>query len=374
MTNDCVIPAVFILSQAMDVIRREALKFDVETGGILVGARSKDGATLVTHATPPGPKAVHNAIYFQRDVAFQQTALNELHERFGAQYLGEWHKHPRSLPVPSEGDLAGVKELLADPDYGVDAILFPIVICERDLGFQIHPFYATNREAGTRFHPLKWHELTMSLELDRVFTAKVRDVPRTVGAIEPTGGRNTACPRAQEHTAKLQAWRRIAELLPFFGRSNDQESEEDDERQSCAEVVASSSAVQWYTTPEGRERLGREQRLLRSFGLVTEPFLMGDNSLCFSFPRTGKREIVVICSPNYPEELPQVLVRDAPEGKHRPIRGWPWSSNSLMVDVVVPLLGPELGHGRPCRVSGQDGRDAPEVVGRHSGVELTPQE
>jgi integrative and conjugative element protein (TIGR02256 family) len=332
------IPTVFILRQAMDVIRREALLSDIETGGILIGSRSENGSILVTHATSPGPVAVHNAVYFQRDVAYQQAELNRLHEQYGVQYLGEWHKHPRSLPVPSGGDATGVRELLADPDYGVDSILFPIVICEKDLGFQLHPFYVSRKDSSMQFHPMVWEELPLAFEPDRVFAglSLSEQSERTATIQEGLGGyQNTERPLAANWS-----WRDIAKSIPFFARPGSQFS---DSRcsESPDENKDSDKTLQWYETPIGREVLKTEKAHLQSFGLSANPFTIKGGALCFSFPRTGGREIVAICSSRHPDQSPEIFIRTACGEKHNPIPCSRWGVHNYLADIIVPLLGPE---------------------------------
>jgi hypothetical protein len=101
-------------------------------------------------------------------------------------------------------------------------------------------------------------------------------------------------------------------------------------------------SVRWYETQSGRSLLAREQNLLKSFGLKAEPFLIGQGNLCFSFPRTGGHEIVVVCSKQHPVQSPQVLIRNSPTAKHQPIPGFEWTPQSMLADVIVPLLGPEI--------------------------------
>lgn len=343
MNDSWTLPTVFILRQAMDVIRREALGSDVETGGILIGARSGDGALLVTHATPPGPQAVHHAYYFQRDVAYQQTLLQMLHEQYGVQYLGEWHKHPRNLPVPSGGDANGVHELLHDPDYGVDGILFPIIICESDLGFQLHPFYVTRLDPEMHFHPMKWHEINLAMEPDRAFTQsffqRAKPVSRRKETAEeelPTSAGSQPAPDGV--CRKLASW--IS--LPFFSEDGQKTPASDIENDNSSRDALSEKSLRWYDAQNGRSLLAREQSLLRSFGLKAEPFLIGEGNLCFSFPRTSGREIVVVCSKQHPARAPQVLIRSLPSAKHQTIKDVEWTPQSMLADVIVPLLGPEI--------------------------------
>lgn len=347
MAHSTRIPIVFILRQAMDVIRREALKFDVETGGILIGTRSKDGAILVTHATPPGPAAIHNAIYFQRDVAFQQAALTNLNRRYNVQYLGEWHKNPRGLPVPSSGDFVNVKKLLADPDYGVNDLLFPIIICEQDLGFQIHFFYIATENIQAGFLPIAWHELTLSIDSDWVFCR-----PASVSPLKPAV--LSACTENQEgpsgrampcRSAQAKAWSSLEKILPFCHRTAETAQAVNEHKRDAPGQLKEESqmvpATLWYETESGRKRLAHEQRLLQSFGLSTQPFTISDNSLCFSFPRGCGREIVAICTSDHPNTPPLILLRDAPGAKHHPLDFSGWSSSEdYLADLIVPLLGP----------------------------------
>lgn len=350
MSGSSRLPTVFILRQAMDVIRREALKFDIETGGILIGSRSGDGGVLVTHATPPGPAAVHNAVYFKRDVAYQQAVLNNLHRRYGVQYLGEWHKHPRSLPVPSGGDFQGVCDLLADPDYGVNDLLFPIIICEPDLGFQIHPFYISKADIQAAFQPMKWHELPLSVDLDQVFyLSSARGL--VMGSESASSGNQSLKPpdrqRASQQTRGVGKWRLIERNLPFFSRPQKAEpvaeGESPTEREDTSERTDPVRPLQWYETDAGRQRLAHEQKLLESFGLVSQPFTIGDSRLCFSFPRGGGREIVVICTSDHPSAPPLFLIRERSGEKHRPLTPPKWNSDTdFLADAIVPMLGPHV--------------------------------
>ncbi len=344
MNSSWKLPTVFILRQAMDVIRREAVSSDVETGGILIGARSNDGAMLVTHATPPGPQAVHHAYYFRRDVAYQQSLLNQLHGQYGVHYLGEWHKHPRNLPVPSGGDVTGVYDLLHDPDYGVEGILFPIIICESDLGFQLHPFFVTRLDPEMRFHPMNWHEINLAMQPDRAFTESFLDQAATAPVLRQMETVQAESNQRNPTPAQERVWKKLSNLmqLPFFSADNQKGVANEAREADPNNKSPAGASLRWFETASGRSLLAREQSLLRSFGLKAEPFLIGDGNLCFSFPRTGGREIVIVCSKQHPDLAPQVLIQNSPSTKHKPIPEREWSPQSMIADVIVPLLGPEV--------------------------------
>ena len=161
-------PLVLFLGSALDVMRREAcLSGELETGGTLLGV-ILGWLILVTHATAPGPRARHRAAMFEADIPYQQEELDRITYRYGGvRYVGEWHKHPSGLHRPSGVDAGGVREILNDPDYDVEQLLFPIVTCDRRSGFEIHPYLMAR--GWSDFASLKWEELPLWLDADLCF-------------------------------------------------------------------------------------------------------------------------------------------------------------------------------------------------------------
>lgn len=124
---------ILIFSSVLRFIEEQvdAVPDHLETGGLLLGA-ALDNGRLITHATPAGPKAIHQEGMFQKDLKFSQKILNHLAKKTGVDYAGEWHKHPSFLKRPSSGDRQTAAEILHDPDYQTKGILvFPIWIKER---------------------------------------------------------------------------------------------------------------------------------------------------------------------------------------------------------------------------------------------------
>lgn len=90
-------------------------EFQDETGGLLFGER--DDATRVIWVTDvlgPPPDSHAGADHFICGVAGVADANDEkrTRSRGSAQYVGMWHTHPGSLPVPSPTDIAGMAKLL----------------------------------------------------------------------------------------------------------------------------------------------------------------------------------------------------------------------------------------------------------------------
>lgn len=121
----------YIVSQrALDLIELECRRNpDTETGGILVGFRDTDQVSI-THATGPGLQWEGSSYHFVKDTEYLQSVLNLLFEYLGANYLGVWHKHPRSMPHPSDGDILSAMEEVTDVSMGLDELVTPICVVE----------------------------------------------------------------------------------------------------------------------------------------------------------------------------------------------------------------------------------------------------
>lgn len=122
--------AVRLTAHADSVIRDEARfssRTRLETGGILLGHDS-NGVIRVTVAGAPGPKALHSARRFLRDLDFARELANEAYERDGSVWIGEWHTHPSGPRNPSAFDLRTYTRHLNDPSLGFGRFLSIIVV------------------------------------------------------------------------------------------------------------------------------------------------------------------------------------------------------------------------------------------------------
>jgi integrative and conjugative element protein (TIGR02256 family) len=78
-----------------------------ETGGVLVGYYTEDLTTAILldsfEAFKPGEGSVGS---FRPDTDFIQAELDRIWDESGGcqYYLGDWHSHPRNLPLPSDLD------------------------------------------------------------------------------------------------------------------------------------------------------------------------------------------------------------------------------------------------------------------------------
>ena len=142
----------YIISQrALNLIELECRRNpDTETGGILVGFRD-DNQAAITHATGPGLQWEKSSYHFVKDTEYLQSVLNLLFEYFGANYLGVWHKHPRSMPFPSNGDISSAMEEVTDASMGLEELITPICVVNSGQ-VDVLPFIIKDRE----YQAIEW--------------------------------------------------------------------------------------------------------------------------------------------------------------------------------------------------------------------------
>ena len=109
---------------------RDAVGPEVETGGLSFGERDDAvGVVWITEVDGPPPDSVARPDFFEcGTVGTQQAHLTrELWSRGSVRYVGMWHTHPISVPLPSPTDLQGMRKILTDgvvnPSMSVLSIL-----------------------------------------------------------------------------------------------------------------------------------------------------------------------------------------------------------------------------------------------------------
>lgn len=121
---------VTIQASALETITIEVFGSapDLETGGILLGHAATSSVDLhVTVAGDPGPQALHEPRRFLRDPAHAQTLADEAWADHRAMWIGEWHTHPVTGPMPSDIDLRSYLQHLKDPELRFPEFLSLIV-------------------------------------------------------------------------------------------------------------------------------------------------------------------------------------------------------------------------------------------------------
>ena len=122
---------LILSARAFNTIERDCRTHPTtETGGILVGQRL--GADLVVpFAVPAGPQA-HRALSCFRPDSLQQLYLDWIFDRFGLDYIGDYHRHPGSFDRPSGQDLHTARWIVTDPAWEKIEAVFPIIVFKND--------------------------------------------------------------------------------------------------------------------------------------------------------------------------------------------------------------------------------------------------
>lgn len=121
--------SAILLEEARQSIRRfvDDGGVELETGGALFGF--DDGSCVrISAASGPGPNAIRGPRHFLRDLNHTQEFATTLFGKSGAQWIGEWHTHPRGPIEPSERDLRTYVKHLFDDELGFQAFVSIIVV------------------------------------------------------------------------------------------------------------------------------------------------------------------------------------------------------------------------------------------------------
>jgi integrative and conjugative element protein (TIGR02256 family) len=111
---------VSISSEVLQLMKNLVIEKDkIETGGVLAGSLDQEGNIRITHASKPGPNAVHARTEFKKDVLFCQKFLDDLYQESGKEtvYMGEWHSHPDKNNKPSGLDIKSLSEIGLQKEY-----------------------------------------------------------------------------------------------------------------------------------------------------------------------------------------------------------------------------------------------------------------
>ena len=111
-------PKLIIKKEVYDFIVKVTKESpDSETGGILIGFDNEPMTINVSCATLPGVNSIRERTRFIRDTSFCRKVLTERFEKYGEDYVGEWHSHVVNLRQMSFGDINTISSIIHDKDY-----------------------------------------------------------------------------------------------------------------------------------------------------------------------------------------------------------------------------------------------------------------
>lgn len=91
----------------------------LETGGVLMGYPISEDREewLVTYASGPGPKAIHQPHSIMFDDQHLRNLVRKQRRRRPWQYIGDWHSHTVRRLSPSKGDRRTIWEKASQSVY-----------------------------------------------------------------------------------------------------------------------------------------------------------------------------------------------------------------------------------------------------------------
>ena len=102
--------------------------YPAEYGGILVGRYSDDLKTCFIEETILPSKHKSSRYVFERG---KEGLVEKLTEYYNQQpkliYIGEWHTHPDSLPIPSSTDKQAMKKIAGDDNVKINSPVLMIL-------------------------------------------------------------------------------------------------------------------------------------------------------------------------------------------------------------------------------------------------------
>jgi proteasome lid subunit RPN8/RPN11 len=101
-----------------------------EIGGVFIGEHVEGVTFRIVDASIQ--RSGGTVTHFVRDPAKAREFLADWFKRTGNDYnrfnyIGEWHSHPRFVPLPSAEDNATMWDIVHDPDVGVNFLVLIIV-------------------------------------------------------------------------------------------------------------------------------------------------------------------------------------------------------------------------------------------------------
>ncbi|MEJ8545650.1 Mov34/MPN/PAD-1 family protein [Brevibacillus borstelensis] len=90
---------------------------NLETGGVLMGYPLSKEEWLVTYASGPGPKAIHQPHSIMFDDQHLRNLVRKQSRRRQWQYIGDWHSHTVRRLTPSKGDRRTIWEKASKSVY-----------------------------------------------------------------------------------------------------------------------------------------------------------------------------------------------------------------------------------------------------------------
>lgn len=111
---------------------------DTEQFGVLIGSRLPDDETFwIDMCTTPQPKDKSKRASFLMQDPFHQSAIDKAFKKSSGEmgYLGTWHTHPQSYPIPSGID---INDWLSCMVRNPDRLLLFVIVGQKQTNIYIY--------------------------------------------------------------------------------------------------------------------------------------------------------------------------------------------------------------------------------------------
>ncbi|WP_134686148.1 Mov34/MPN/PAD-1 family protein [Brevibacillus migulae] len=138
---------LYITKSAWRQIEQAVLRdTSVETGGIMMGYPLGQHDWVITYASEPGPRAIHEprSIYF--DDQYLRRLVRRLNRRGAGKwrYIGDWHSHTVRKLSPSRGDKMTIWQKTVTAAYNSNSPLMLIAGVGKHNQVQARAFILAN--------------------------------------------------------------------------------------------------------------------------------------------------------------------------------------------------------------------------------------
>lgn len=117
---------------------RQVNNSDTEQFGVLIGSRLPDDKTFwIDLCTTPKPKDKSKRASFLMQDPFHQRAIDKAFKKSSGEmgYLGTWHTHPQSHPIPSSID---INDWLHCMERNPDRLLLFVIVGQKQTNIYIN--------------------------------------------------------------------------------------------------------------------------------------------------------------------------------------------------------------------------------------------
>lgn len=104
---------------------RQDTPYKTEAGGQLFGSLTKS-EIVVERITGPRRTDKRGRYHYEPDRRAEQYEILKMHKQ-NLHYVGDWHTHPESKPVPSGRDLHSIMECFQRSTHGLNGFLLIVI-------------------------------------------------------------------------------------------------------------------------------------------------------------------------------------------------------------------------------------------------------